>query len=333
MNSTFKAASDTTILIVDDTPENLRLMAKILEPEGYIVRKALNGRMALQSAFRTPPDIILLDINMPQMSGYEVCQELKAVPATAQVPIIFISALDHIQDKVQAFETGGSDYITKPFQHQEVIMRVKNQLLIRQQYHELERQKQQLLEKTLQLEYEIQERQKAESAVRQLSITDDLTNLLNRRGFFLMATQQLKLAHRSQTPCCLLFADLDNLKTINDTLGHSTGDQTIIDAAEVLRACFRDDDIVARIGGDEFVALLLIDELNYGSIKTRLEEKIKHFNSAHDQPYSLSISFGIIHCSLEQDPDLAEILRQADALMYEHKISKKLADQESPSIP
>ncbi|MEH2076242.1 MAG: response regulator [Nostoc sp.] len=218
MANLLKSASETNILIVDDTPDNLRLLTKILESQGYIIRKSLNGRMALQAAYRYPPDLILLDINMPEMNGYEVCQQLKASKTTDQIPIIFISALDQINDKVQAFELGGQDYITKPFQELEVLMRVKNQLLIKQQY-------QQLLEQNQRLEHEIQERLKAEADIRQLSLTDDLTGLYNRRGFFWLANQQFKIARRTQMLCCLLFVDLDGLKQINDSLGHEIGDR------------------------------------------------------------------------------------------------------------
>ncbi|HEY9615730.1 MAG TPA: response regulator [Microcoleaceae cyanobacterium] len=150
------------ILLVDDTPDNLRLLAKMLESQGYKVRKTTSGKMALQSAHREPPDLILLDINMPEMNGYEVCQQLKASETTQQIPVIFISALDQLGDKVRAFDLGGLDYITKPFQEQEVLVRVRNQLLIQQQQR-------QLLEQNQQLQQEIQERQRAEAEVRQLN--------------------------------------------------------------------------------------------------------------------------------------------------------------------
>ncbi len=150
------------ILIVDDTPDNLRLLAKMLEAQGYVVRKSLNGRMALQSAHRDPPDLILLDINMPDMNGYEVCQQLKASAITQKIPIIFISALDQINSKLQAFESGGQDYITKPFQELEVLARVRSQLLIQEQQRQLRQQNKQL-------EQAIQVREKAEAEIRHLN--------------------------------------------------------------------------------------------------------------------------------------------------------------------
>jgi two-component system, sensor histidine kinase and response regulator len=119
------------ILIVDDTPDNLRLLSTMLEEKGYEVRSVTNGTTALMGIQAQPPDLILLDINMPTMTGYEVCERLKADPNTQEIPIIFISALSEVFDKVKAFAVGGVDYITKPFQVEEVLARIKNQLTVR----------------------------------------------------------------------------------------------------------------------------------------------------------------------------------------------------------
>lgn len=316
MANLLKLAAETNILIVDDTPDNLRLLAKILEFQGYTVRKALNGRMALQGVHRDPPDLILLDINMPEMNGYEVCQQLKASEETAQIPVIFISALERLEDKVRAFELGGVDYITKPFQEQEVLVRVKNQLLIQQQH-------QKLVEQNRRLEQEIQERLKAEAEVRQLSLTDELTGLYNRRGFFLLAQQQLKITRRTQTSCCLLFADLDGLKKINDTFGHETGDKMIVDAAQILKQSFRDADIVARLGGDEFALFIPMTSGDANNLYLRLQTNIDQFNQQFARPYELSISVGIQLWDFDHDFSLEQLMAQADKLMYEDKQSKR----------
>jgi signal transduction histidine kinase len=129
--------SPAQILIVDDTPDNLRLLAKILQKQGYTVRKALGGEMAIQSAMISPPDLILLDIRMPGVDGYEVCDRLKQCDRTIQIPIIFISALGDSQSQVKAFQLGGVDYITKPFQESEAIARIENQLRIQALRREL----------------------------------------------------------------------------------------------------------------------------------------------------------------------------------------------------
>ncbi|MEM9542938.1 MAG: diguanylate cyclase [Cyanobacteria bacterium P01_E01_bin.42] len=141
------------ILIVDDLPENLRVLSQMLSENGYKVRKAINGKIALRAAKSSAPDLILLDIKMPDMDGYEVCSQLKADPETLEVPVIFISALDEVLDKVKAFQMGGIDYITKPFQVEEVIARIESQLTIQRQ--------------KLQLQQEITQRKEAEEILHQ----------------------------------------------------------------------------------------------------------------------------------------------------------------------
>ncbi|MGL5084069.1 MAG: response regulator [Microcoleaceae cyanobacterium] len=128
------------ILIVDDTPNNLRLLSETLSQYGYGVQCAISGKLALMAVQNVPPDLILLDIKMPEMDGYEVCSQLKENLQTAQIPVIFLSALDEVQDKVEAFTVGGADYITKPFQVEEVLARVKNQLTIQHLQRQLQHQ-------------------------------------------------------------------------------------------------------------------------------------------------------------------------------------------------
>ena len=120
--------TSSTILIVDDVPENLRLLSTALTREGYEVRGAISGSVALMSAAIEPPALILLDVTMPEIDGFEVCRRLKAKASTAEIPVIFISALGEVMDKVTAFEVGGVDYVTKPFQIGEVLARVNAQL-------------------------------------------------------------------------------------------------------------------------------------------------------------------------------------------------------------
>lgn len=148
------------ILIVDDTPANLHFLSNLLIDKGYKVRKALSGRMALIACQTIIPDIILLDIMMPEMDGYEVCQRLKADEKTCQIPVIFLSALDSALDKVKAFTIGGVDYITKPFQIEEVLVRVQNQLTIQQLRGELTRQNESLRNLNQNLEKLVEQRTK-----------------------------------------------------------------------------------------------------------------------------------------------------------------------------
>lgn len=158
MNNDPDQLPKANILVVDDRPDNLRLLSAMLTQLGYEVRKVINGQTALKTAQAAPPDLILLDIMMPDMNGYEVCQHLKASQATRDIPVIFISALDEVLDKVKAFAVGGVDYITKPFSEEEVFARVENNLTIR-------RLQTQLIEQNARLEQEIRDRQKAEEAL------------------------------------------------------------------------------------------------------------------------------------------------------------------------
>lgn len=167
MNKTKSPQYKADILIVDDTPDNLRLLSNMLMSQGYQVRKAINGQLALKGVQVSQPDLILLDINMPEMNGYEVCQNLKSAEITRHIPVIFISALDETLDKVKAFQIGGVDYITKPFQLEEVLARVENQLTI----HQLQKK---LYQQNTQLQLEIIERQKIEEEIRFLFDTTQL---------------------------------------------------------------------------------------------------------------------------------------------------------------
>ncbi len=161
MNNDAIAATNATILVVDDMPDNLTFLNAMLSMRGYKVRSALSGQLAIQSAQAKRPDLILLDILMPNMDGFEVCQQLKSIPETCDIPIIFASALHDPLDKVKAFSVGGADYITKPISPPEAIARIEHQL-------SLSRLRQQLMEKNIHLEQEVKTRQQAEEALKRL---------------------------------------------------------------------------------------------------------------------------------------------------------------------
>ncbi|NEP11487.1 MAG: PAS domain S-box protein [Symploca sp. SIO2C1] len=152
MNSNLPSLSVADILLVDDQPQNLRLLTTMLSERGYKVRKAINGTLALNAVQLNKPDLIVLDIKMPELNGYEVCQRLKTNQQTADIPVIFMSALEEVWDKVKAFEVGGVDYISKPFQVQEVLARIENQLTIYRQKKQLEQQQKQLASQNAQLQ-------------------------------------------------------------------------------------------------------------------------------------------------------------------------------------
>lgn len=173
---------------------------------------------------------------------------------------------------------------------------------------------------------DITERKRKEAQARALSLTDELTGLHNRRGFIAIAEQQLKLARRSRTSLHIGFIDMDGMKTINDRFGHAIGDQAIKDTATVLRTTFRDSDVLARLGGDEFVVLIIgADEAATQLILERLSSAVARANQTNQRPYTLSISIGVVACTLEPGANLEQMIEEADRRMYKIKGEKRRA--------
>ncbi|HBE35801.1 MAG TPA: adenylate/guanylate cyclase with GAF sensor(s), partial [Cyanobacteria bacterium UBA11368] len=156
------------ILVVDDNPANLKLLINILRENGYKVRPVPDGNLAIEAVSKSKPDLILLDILMPNIDGYEVCKKLKSDPNTQNIPIIFLSALSEGLDKAKAFQVGGADYITKPFQVEEALARVNYQLTLRSLQAELEEKNEKLTEQNSRLKKEIRDRRQAEMEIRLL---------------------------------------------------------------------------------------------------------------------------------------------------------------------
>ncbi|WP_341731799.1 hybrid sensor histidine kinase/response regulator [Microcoleus sp. EPA2] len=175
------------ILIVDDIPANIQLLSQVLIEHGYKVRKLISGERALKAVELQAPDLILLDIKMPGMDGYEVCRQLKASEATCAIPVIFISALDDVFDKVKGFEAGGADYIIKPFEPVEVLARVSAQLKMQRLQQQLRCANVQLAAQNVQLSQEIQERQQAEANLKMLlhAVSHDLRSPLSGMSLLL----------------------------------------------------------------------------------------------------------------------------------------------------
>nr|WP_277883306.1 GGDEF domain-containing protein [Nostoc flagelliforme] len=155
------------------------------------------------------------------------------------------------------------------------------------------------------------------------SLTDELTGLHNRRGFFLMAEQELKTAHRVKADCWVVFIDLDGLKQINDTFGHDMGDALIVDAGRLLKQSFHNSDIVARLGGDEFIVFISTYFKDADTIQRYLQENIANFNQQQNRNYELSMSIGIERYSPESNMSLEQLIAKSDKLMYAHKRLKQ----------
>jgi diguanylate cyclase (GGDEF)-like protein len=320
------------ILVVDDLADNLRILSKTLTTQGYKVRCAKNGLTALMGASTILPDLILLDIKMPDLDGYEVCQQLKADEQTRNIPVIFLSALDDALDKVKAFQVGGVDYITKPFQIPEVLARVENQIALQSAKGKIFQLNQELEQRVHQrtvelktanqkLRSEIIQRQRVQQQLIHDALHDSLTGLPNRT--LLMERIDFAIQHAKRNPDYLyavLFIDLDRFKMINDSLGHLIGDQLLIAVANLLQKCLRDSDIVARLGGDEFVILLdgvqeLQDALQIGE---RIQEQLKLPLNLEGQSIFTSASIGIVLSSTEYE-NSSDLLRDADIAMYRAK--------------
>jgi len=312
------------ILIVDDTPENLTVLRSILAKEGFRVRPALNGDLALKAVQAELPDLILLDIMMPEMDGYEVCRQLKSDPKTSDIPVLFISALDGTADKVKGFQYGGVDYITKPFQHEDVLSRVQTHLSLRSMQKELQ-------EKNMLLMNEIGVRKRTEKALENANLTlkkmaslDGLTLIANRRHFDKIIWHEWRRMAREKKQLAVILCDIDHFKKYNDTYGHVQGDQCLKQVARCIsRAVNRPADLAARYGGEEF-AVLLPDTDRQGAERIALkilqavgELQIPHSQSETSPYVSLSIGVSLrvpIHSSSPE-----HLVEDADTALYKAK--------------
>ena len=318
MNSDQTGIIQEDILIVDDTLENLRLLSTMLIKQGYNVRKAINGKMALTAVQTVVPDLILLDIMMPEMDGYEVCQRLKANQQTAKIPVIFLSALNEVFDKVKAFEVGAVDYISKPFQFEEVLVRVQNQMALKSAQREILKLNTELEEKvkerTQQLEF-------ANARLLKMALYDSLTGLPNRALFLERLEKALNRAKADSVyQFAVLFLDCDRFKVVNDSLGHLVGDELLIAVARRLEASLSQKDTLSRLGGDEFAILLTdIQDLNYTTFVADgiLESLSSPFQlQGHEVFISASIGIALGNSTVHQPEHL---LRDADTAMYRAK--------------
>lgn len=243
------------ILIVDDTPANLDLLTGMLR-DRFRVRAAASARRALATVRGFPLDLVLLDVDMPEMDGYAVCRAIKADPATRDVPVIFVSALDGALDKVAAFESGGADYVTKPFQVAEVMARIDHQLQLSRLQRDLARKNQELARAYEELRDTNRQLAEANERLEGLSYLDGLTGVANRRRFDEALAEAWTEACAVGGPLALVLIDLDHFKRLNDSLGHQEGDEALRTVAAVIAGHAAGRGLAARFGGEEFAWLL-----------------------------------------------------------------------------
>lgn len=316
---------DTDILIVDDKVENLDFLAQMLRKHNYKVRLATNAKIAFKSAKVAPPNLVLLDINMPGMNGYELCRLLKKEAKTKDIPIIFLSASGQTFNKVEAFTAGGVDYITKPFDISEVIIRIENQLKLKSAQAEVVKLnsslEQKIQERTAQLQAEIEKRERAQAKLLRMALHDSLTDLPNRSWFLRKLKQELdKTQQQPDYQFAVICFDCDNFKVINDSLGHGVGDSLLKAIPSRLDCCLPKDSFMARLGGDEFIILLpKISSLATAITATaKIQQEFTAPFSVSKREICLNFSIGIVLGTAEYDQP-EKLLRNADLAMYQAK--------------
>ena len=306
------------ILIAEDDPVSSRVLSTTLIKWGHEVVATGNGLEAWQALQEdNAPQLAILDWMMPGMAGPEVCRKVRQEITTSPIYLILLTAMSRKQDVVAGLEAGADDYLTKPFDRHELRVRLQAGVRIVELQSSLR-------ERVRELEGAIVERQRAEDALRNLTMTDDLTGLYNHRGFFTLAEHHVKTARRTGQGSFLIYADMDGLKQINDRFGHTEGSLAIAKTAEILRQTFRDSDIVARLGGDEFVILAPdISARGSDSIIGHLRENLLRYNEQRKHSYQLALSIGAVRVDPNTDSTIEELIAQADVAMYEHKRNKK----------
>jgi len=291
-------AKYTRVLLIEDNPGDVRLIQEtLLDAVGIQFEFECVDRLAggLERLTEGGIDVVLLDLSLPDSHGLETLSTLRG--RAPEVPILVMTNLDDETIAIKAVRAGAQDYLVKG--------QTDSNLLIRS------------------IRYAI-ERHRLMVALCSLSLIDELTALYNRRGFLTFTHQHLKVANRNKKGMFLVFVDLDNMKWINDNLGHREGDLALIETASILRETFRDSDIIARIGGDEFAVLAIEAQKNSADIiVSRLHQNFKTHNETGNTRFKLSASLGIAHYDPEHPSSIDSLLAEADMYMYEEKRRKK----------
>ena len=285
------------ILVVDDAIENVRILRAALKDEHDVVF-ALDGQKALQVACDQRPDLILLDAMMPGVDGWAVCSELKASVHTANIPILFVTALNSPEDETRALEAGAVDFITKPINTAVVRARVRTHLSLK----------------------------RANDLLRQMAISDGLTGVANRRCFDETLDKEWRRCERAQQSIALIMVDVDCFKAYNDHYGHQKGDSCLAAVAEAIAGCVcRPSDLVARYGGEEFVVLLPDgDEDGARVVAQRILDRVREQGIPHARsscaPH-VTVSLGMAATVPARGKSATGLLADADARLYQAKVT------------
>ncbi|GAC1607767.1 MAG: hypothetical protein NVS3B26_02160 [Mycobacteriales bacterium] len=307
----FSSAPLATVLIVDDEPTNRKLLETLLQSDGYRTTTAATGELALVSVAEDRPDLILLDVMMPGMDGYEVAGTLKADAATANIPIIIVSALDDRGARIHGLRAGAEEFLTKPVDKGELWLRVRNLLRLKELSDRLQGHSSAL---------EMQVRART-ADLHQLAHYDALTGLPNRAFLYENLRKTLPLAAQKGWTVAVMFVDIDHFKTVNDTLGHAVGDDLLAQFSARLLAGVRVRDSVGRLGGDEFALIVLLEHANREGaavVARKIGDALQAPFELGEHQTRISASIGI---SLYPDDgeDADTLLRTADAAMYRAK--------------
>jgi diguanylate cyclase (GGDEF)-like protein len=297
---------DCLILVVDDVKLNLQIIANILDKVGYEYTLVSNGYQALERVNSARPDLILLDLMMPEMDGLEVCEKIQTNSELSEIPIIFISASKEQDHLLKAFEKGAVDYIIKPFYAAELLARVRMHLELKYSRQELKKL--------------LHEQGELVKKLETLANTDSLTGVWNRRYLLMIAEQEIKRTQRYYLPFAVLLIDIDFFKRINDTFGHNIGDEVIIFMTKTVLCYLRQVDSFGRFGGEEFVVLLPETDINAAIIVAeRIRENIEsQYIFVGGKKVSITVSIGVSSYKFG-DKTIDTIIQRADKALYQAK--------------
>jgi diguanylate cyclase (GGDEF)-like protein len=320
-----------TLLIVDDIPDNITLLLKFLTEAGFKVLVAKEGNSALRKAEYAHPDLILLDVMMPNINGFEVCKILKSQPSTQEIPIIFMTALSDTVDKIKGFSLGAVDYLTKPVKYEEALVRINTHIKMSQQKQHIQEQNLELNllnQKLEKITGKLKERtailEKANCELERLNALDCLTQIANRRRFEQYLLSEWAELSITKLPLSLIFADIDYFKHYNDHYGHQAGDQCLRQVAQAINcAAKRLSYLVARYGGEEFVVLLpnteIEEAIQLASCIQNTVQKLKMPTAYTLASEYVSLSVGV-SCLIPDEKTTAKTLvKKADDALYEAK--------------